>query len=463
MIKNFDDNNLGGQVVFSSVNYGTDTTPEGRIVISELLNVIDEGLGDGSTAIFPISVFKVKDGINFSREDWEYAKNNWDNAVNGILKFKTPNFDLFLRACEVSAHRLFPNFLFLDASFNKNDKWDINDPERYKYELSTMGCRTRVYSDINGEKTCARRGNLSFTTINLPKLAIEAMLEEKENTYNREEIFFKKLDYYIKLVHDQLKERYEWQCTAYAKQFPFIVRNSTVLGTENLDYRTDKIGEDVLKHGTLGIGYIGLSECLVALIGKHHGESKEAQELGIKIIKRIREKCDQYTEEDKLNFGCFATPAEGLSSRFTLLDKKQFGIIPGVTDKDFYTNGSHVLVSYPISAINKIKIEAPYHEISNAGNITYVEMDGDPRKNVKAFAEVVVAMHDNNIGYGSVNHAVDRCCNCGYEGVIENTCPKCGEEERIDRLRRITGYLVGSLDRWNSGKLAEEKARIKHL
>lgn len=458
----------GNQIVFSSINYGTDTSAEGRMVIDEILNAIDEGLGDGSTAIFPISVFKVKDGVNFSKEDWEYAKANWQDALEGKLKYKTLNFDLFIKACKVSARRLFPNFLFLDSSFNKNEKWDITDPERYKYELATMGCRTRVYSDINGEKTCLRRGNLSFTTINLPMLAIEAMQEEKDKE-RRLELFFLKLDYYIQMVHDQLKERYEWQCSSFARQFPFIVKNGTVMGTENIgneEYADAKIGEEILKHGTLGIGYVGLAETLVALIGCHHGESCEAQELGLKIVGRIREACDKFTEEEKLNYGCFASPAESYCGKALRKCRERFGIIPKVTDREYFTNSNHCPVYYPIKAIDKIRLEAPYHELANAGNITYVELDGTARKNVKAFASIVVAMHDNNIGYGSVNHDADRCEKCGYEGQIKKKCPRCGndDEKYITNIARITGYLTGNVkSRWNSAKAAELTDRVKHI
>ena len=457
----------GAQIVFSSINYGTDDSSEGRMVISAVLDAIDEGLGDGSTAIFPISVFKVKNGVNFSQEDWELAKNNWEDAMAGKLEFKTKSFDLFLKACKVSSRRLFPNFVFLDSTFNTNNKWRAEDPNRYKYEVATMGCRTRVYSDVNGEKTSARRGNLSFTTINLVRLAIEAMNENRNNEEERIRTFFDKLDYYIHLVHDQLKERYKWQVTGFAKQFPFIVKNAMVMGTENIHSLDDKIGEDVLKHGTLGIGYIGLAECLKALIGKHHGESEEAQALGLKIVGRIREACDAFTEKEKLNYGCFATPAENLAGTFTKRDKKKFGIIQDITDKDYYTNSSHVPVYCPISALKKIQLEAPYHDLANAGNITYIELDGEAKKNVKAFATVIVAMHDNNIGYGSVNHAADHCDVCGYEGPIEeHGCPNCGnkDENHITRIRRITGYLTGDVkSRWNSYKQAELKDRVKHM
>lgn len=456
----------GGQVVFSSINYGTDYSPEGRIVINEILNAVDEGLGDGSTAIFPISVFKVKDQVNFSEEDWELAKNNWDDAVAGKLKFKTPNFDLFIKACVVSARRLFPNFVFEDSTFNQNPKWDINDPDRYKYELALMGCRTRVYDDIYGEKTSARRGNISFTTINLPRLAIESKIEAGKDTKLEDmlPIFYKKLDYYLNLVRDQLLERYHWQCSAYAKQIPFITQNGTIMGTEGL--KPEDHLENAWKHGSLSIGFIGLAETLIALTGKHHGESEESQKLGLEIIKHMRDFTDQCIVSEKLNFSLFATPAEGLSGRFTIADRKRFGVIPGITDKDYYVNSNHIPPAFHITAHDKIVKEAPYHALTNAGSILYVEFDGDPLKNTLAFATVVVDMKHNNVNYGAINHAVDRCCTCGFEGIINEgeACPKCGEDLNVSHLRRITGYLVGDVKtRWNSFKQAELKDRTKHI
>ena len=374
---------------------------------------------------------------------------------------------MFIKACVVSSHRLFPNFVFEDTPFNKNPLWKENDPNRYKYEISTMGCRTRVYDDIFGEKTNARRGNLTFTTINLPKLAIESRLEcvDTLKEFTEQDVikhFYSKLDYYLNLVHDQLLERYKWQCSAYGCQFPFIIKNNMIMGTEEIGPE-DKM-EKALKHGSLSIGFIGLAEALVELIGKHHGESEEAQKLGLEIIGHMREFTDKMTTEDNLNFSLFATPAEGLSGRFTAADRKKYGIIPGVTDREYYSNSNHVPVYYPIGAFEKIKIEAPYHSLTNAGHIMYIEQDGDPRKNTLAFASIVVEMKHNNIGYGAINHSVDRCNNCGYEGVIDDTkCPKCGKENMISHLRRITGYLVGDTNRWNSFKLAELKDRVKHL
>lgn len=435
----------GGQVVFSSINYGTDDSPEGRIVIEQTLKAIEEGLGDGSTPIFPISVFRVKDGINFSEEDWQLAKENWNDAITGKLKFQTPNFDLFLKACVVSAHRLFPNFVFEDTPFNRNPLWKENDPNRYKYELSTMGCRTRVYDDIFGEKTNAKRGNLTFTTINLPRLAIESRLEciNDLKEFTEHDVisrFYTRLDYYMNLTHDQLLERYRWQCSAYGRQFPFIVKNGMLMGSNKIG-PNDKM-ENTLKHGTLSIGFIGLAEALKELTGYHHGESEESQKLGLEIISHMRRFTDEKTKEDNLNFSLFATPAEGLSGKFTLADREKFGIIPGVTDRDYYTNSHMVPVYYHIGAIDKIKIEAPYHALTNAGHIMYIEQDGDPRKNTLAFASIVVEMKHNNIGYGAINHSVDRCEKCGYEGVInDDECPMCFDDGYISHLRRITGYL----------------------
>lgn len=459
----------GGQVVFSSINYGTDTSDEGRIIIEQTLKAIEEGLGDGSTAIFPISVFRVKTGINYSDEDWATAQSNWQDAVSGKVKFKTLNFDLFLRACEVSAKRLFPNFLFLDSTFNQNPLWQEEKTDRYKYELSCMGCRTRVYDNRFGEKTCIGRGNLSFTTINIVRLAIEAKKYAAENckantaqefeTYVLRR-FYELLDEYLELTSKQLYDRYKWQCSAKAKQFPFIMRNDLLKGGQELN-QNDHI-EEVLKHGTLSIGFIGLAEALKEMLGYHHGESEHAQKIGLEIISHMREFTDKKSDELNLNYSLFATPAEGLSGRFTMIDKERYGIIEGVTDRDFYTNSNHVPVYYKISAYKKIQIEAPYHTLTNAGHILYVELGGDTRRNVLGFATIIVEMLKNNAGYGTINHTVDRCMECGYEGVIDNNCPKCGEKFNIDRIRRITGYLVGTTDRWNSFKLAELEARTKH-
>lgn len=324
-------------------------------------------------------------------------------------------------------------------------------------------CRTRVFEDINGEKTSAHRGNLSFTTINLVKLAIESMLEEKDEE-KRIQLFFDKLDYYVHLVHDQLKERFEWQCSAYVKQFPYVMKNQLIMGSETIkDFDNDKNGYEILKHGTLGIGYIGLAECLKALIGEHHGQSDRAQELGLKIIGRINYLCKEFTQAEHINYGCFSSPSEGLAGKFTVKDKAEFGIIKGITDREYYSNSSHVPVYYPISAIDKIKKEAPYHALATSGSITYIEMDSLPRNNVKAFAEIVVAMKHNDIGYGAINHSVNRCNQCGYDGEFEDNCPECGSTDTT-HIRRITGYITGNVaTKWNSAKIAELHDRVKHI
>ncbi len=449
----------GNQVVFSSVNYGTDTSPEGRCVIREMLNVTYEGVGNGETAIFPIQIFKKKRGINYLKDD--------------------PNYDLYQLSCKVCARRFFPNFINLDASFNKNDLWKENDPERYKYECATMGCRTRVFENRFGEKTSIGRGNLSFSTINLPRLAIESAHEAQEKTgiyfpvgegsesfmtpiYKNTvlKIFMDKLQYYCDLTARQLFERYQFQSTALVKQFPLLMAGMWN-GSEKLK-PNDKV-ESVLKHGTLSIGYIGLAECLVALTGKHHGESEKSQELGIKIITKMRDLCVGYADQYNLNYSVLATPAEGLSGRFTRIDKKDFGNIKGVTDKDYYTNSNHVPVWYHCTAEHKAKIEAPYHNLSRAGHIFYIELDGDAAKNPGTVEAVVDLMDKYDMGYGSVNHTRSRCMNCGYETSDADlcTCPKCGSQE-IDTIQRITGYLVGTTSRWNSAKLAELKDRVPH-
>ncbi len=422
----------GAQVPFSSVNYGTDTSSEGRMVIKNLLLATQEGLGDGETAIFPIQIFKVKDGVNYNEGD--------------------PNYDLFLLSCETSAKRLFPNFSFIDASFNKQyyKPGDINT------EVAYMGCRTRVIGNTDKDNEIVTgRGNLSFTSINLPRLGILANHDL--------ELFFKLLDEKIDLVIDQLYQRYLVQISKHVYNFPFLMGQGVWLGSEHLKW--DDTLETVLKHGTLTCGFIGLAETLVSLIGKHHGENDESQKLGYEIIKHMRDRMDDASLKTGLNYSLIATPAEGLSGRFVKIDKKKFGNIIGVTNHEFYTNSFHIPVYYPISAFKKIQIEAKYHELTNAGHITYVELDGDPSKNIDAFIQVVRCMHDSNVGYGSVNHPVDRDPVCGYNGIINDQCPKCGRDEslmKFERIRRITGYLVGTLDRFNNAKLAEVKERIKH-
>ena len=391
----------GAQVPFSSINFGTDTSPEGRMVIKNYLLATDAGLGNHETPIFPISIFKVKEGINYNKED--------------------KNYDLFRLACEVSAKRLFPNFSFIDAPFNL----EYYKPDDYETEVGYMGCRTRVLADITSDyPVTPGRGNLSFTSINLPRLGIKHGIVSGETDLDG---FFKELEELMDLVKDQLLERFEIQCSKRIYNFPFLLGQGVWIDSEKLK-PTDRLRK-VLKHGTLTIGFIGLAECLKALIGKHHGESEEAQKLGLKIIGFMRQKTDEYTKEYNLNFSLIATPAEGLSGRFTNIDKAIYGKIKGVTDRDYYTNSFHVPVYYNISAVKKIQIEAPYHAFTNGGHISYVELDGDTAMNVDAFEQIIRVMHDNGIGYGAINHPVDRDPVCGYTGVIGDFCPGCGRKE----------------------------------
>jgi ribonucleoside-triphosphate reductase len=422
----------GAQVPFSSLNYGTDTSVEGRMVIKCLLEATQRGLGDGETPIFPIQIFKVKEGINYEKTD--------------------PNYDLFLYAMQVSSKRLFPNFSFLDAPFNIAS-YDKND---YDTEIAYMGCRTRVMSNRHADKnTVGGRGNLSFTSINLPRLAIES--ESKE-------AFFVSLKETMDLVKDQLLERFNIQASKKVYNFPFLMK-------EHIWKDSDKLGindevRDVIKHGTLGIGFIGLAETLIALTGDHHGNSRDAQALGLEIIAYMRDLTDQYSETYDLNFSVVATPAEGLSGRFIKLDQKKYGEIKGITDKGFYTNSFHVPVYHEIDVFDKISIEAPYHNLTNGGHISYVEVDGDISKNLEAFEQIIRHMKETGIGYGSINHPIDRDPICGYQGIIDNVCPKCGRDETeypFERIRRITGYLVGTLDRFNDAKKEEVMKRVKHL
>ena len=429
----------GNQVVFSSINYGTDTSAEGRCIMREILLSTYQGVGNGETAIFPIQIWKKKRGVNYLPED--------------------RNYDLYQLACKVTARRFFPNFLNLDATFNQNEKWRADDPERYKWEIATMGCRTRVFEDRWGEKTSIARGNLSFSTINIVKLAIECM--GIENKQQRIDMFFAKLDNLLDITAKQLDERFQFQKTAMAKQFPLLMKYLWV-GADKLN-PTDTI-ESVINHGTLGIGFIGLAECLKALIGKHHGESEEAQKLGLKIVTYMRDRANEFSEQYHHNYSVLATPAEGLSGKFTKKDRKEFGIIPGVTDRDYYTNSNHVPVYYKCTALKKAQVEAPYHDLTRGGHIFYVEIDGDATHNPSVIASVVDMMDKYNMGYGSVNHNRNRCLDCGYENADANleVCPKCGSHH-IDKLQRITGYLVGTTDRWNSGKLAELHDRVTHI
>lgn len=428
----------GNQVVFSSINYGTDTSAEGRCIIRELLNSTYEGVGNGATAIFPIQIWKKKRGVSYLPED--------------------RNYDLYKLACKVTARRFFPNFVNLDATYNQHEKWDANDPERYNYEVATMGCRTRVFENKFGPKTSIGRGNLSFSTINIVRIAIECM-----SFVNKEErigTFFSKLDNLLEITARQLNDRYEFQKTAYVKQFP-LVMSRLWNGADKL--KPNDTIESVINQGTLGIGFIGLAECLIALVGKHHGESAEAQELGLSIVRHMRDRANEFSEKYQHNYSVLATPAEGLSGRFTKIDKKSFGIIPGVTDKEYYTNSNHVPVYYHCSPRHKAQIEAPYHDLTRGGHIFYVEIDGDATHNPDAIMDIVDLMDKYNIGYGSVNHNRNRCMDCGYEDATDNLkeCPKCGSKN-LDKLQRITGYLVGTTDRWNSGKLAELRDRVVH-
>ncbi len=459
----------GNQVVFSSINYGTDTSAEGRMVIDELLKATIEGLGTrGEVPVFPIQIFKIKDGVSYSEADYQRAMQNFDAALEGKMTFETPNFDLFLKACRTTAKALFPNFMFLDTPFNQNEKWDINDPKRYKYELATMGCRTRVFENLNGEKTSLGRGNLSFTTMNMPRLAIEARIKaeniiESNNSDAIEQeacnLFLESVRDMSRFIAEHLYTRYQYQRTALARQFPFMMGNNVWKGGGNLN-PNDEVG-DVLNQGTLGIGFIGGHNAMMALYGQGHGHSKKAWNTLYKAIEVMNQVAEEYKQKYHLNYSVLATPAEGLSGRFTRIDKRKYGIIPGVNDRDYYVNSFHVDVKEPISIVEKIKCEAPFHALTRGGHITYVELDGEAQKNVKAIAKIVKVMHDEGIGYGSINHPVDTCHNCGYKGVIYDKCPIC-RSENILRMRRITGYLTGDLNSWNSAKRAEEHDRVKH-
>ncbi|HIT00246.1 MAG TPA: anaerobic ribonucleoside triphosphate reductase [Candidatus Faecaligallichristensenella faecipullorum] len=423
----------GAQVPFSSINYGMDTSPEGRMVMKNLLLATEAGLGNGETPIFPIQIFRVKEGVNFNEGE--------------------PNYDLFKLACRVSAKRLFPNFSFQDAPFNLQ-YYKEGHPET---EISYMGCRTRVMANYAcpDKEVSTGRGNLSFTSINLPRIAIKVN--------HNVDMFFSELDRMIDLVVAQLFERFEIQAAKKVRNYPFLMGQGVWLDSDKLDW-DDEVRE-VLKHGTLSVGFIGLAETLKCLIGAHHGESEAAQNLGLEIIGHMRKRVDEYTRKTGMNVTLVATPAEGLSGRFVRIDRKKYGVIEGVTDRDYYTNSFHIPVYYPISAMEKIRKEAPYHALTNGGHITYVEMDGDPTQNLEAFEKVVRFMEKCGVGYGSINHPVDRDPECGYNGIIGDTCPQCGrheDEHRFERIRRITGYLVGSLDKWNNGKRAEERDRVKH-
>ena len=425
----------GAQTPFSSINYGTDTSPEGRMVIKNVLLAQEAGLGNGETPIFPIHIFKIKDGINYNPTD--------------------PNYDLFKLACRVSAKRLFPNFSFIDAPYNLQ----YYKPGCPDTEIAYMGCRTRVIGN-NYDKSreiVTGRGNLSFTSINLPRLAIKAA--------HNVGAFFDMLDEMMDLAIDQLMHRFRIQCQKKVRNFPFLMGQGIWLDSDKL--APDDTLEEILKHGTLSVGFIGLAETLKALIGVHHGESEDARELGLEIVTSMRKRLDEESARTGLNFSLLATPAEGLSGRFVRMDAEKYGVIEGVTDRDYYTNSFHVPVYYPISAFEKIKIEAPYHELTNAGHISYIELDGDPLENLPAFEKIVRCMKESGIGYGAINHPVDRDPVCGYTGIIGESCPCCGRHEdsdnvAFDRIRRITGYLVGTIDRFNNAKRSEVNDRVKH-
>ena len=424
----------GAQIPFSSINYGMDTSPEGRMVIRNVLLATEAGLGNGETPIFPIHIFKVKEDVNYNPSD--------------------PNYDLFKLACRVSAKRLFPNFSFIDAPFNLK----YYKPGRPETEIAYMGCRTRVIGNVYdpSREIINGRGNLSFTTINLPRIALRSDRNIEQ--------FFNELNEKIDLVIDQLLERFEIQARKKVKNFPFLMGQGIWLDSDRLGWE-DEIRE-VLKHGTLSMGFIGLAECLKALTGKHHGESEESRRLGLDIIGHMRKRMDEASKKYGMNFTLLATPAEGLSGRFIKMDREIFGSLEGITDRKYYTNSFHIPVHFSIGAFDKISIEAPYHEFTNAGHITYVELDGDPVQNPEAFEKIVRCMKEKGIGFGAVNHPVDRDSVCGYTGIIGNECPKCGRREddiKFERIRRITGYLVGTLERFNDAKKAEEKDRIKHF
>ena len=423
----------GGQTVFSSINYGCDTSAEGRCIIRETLKATDRGVGDGQTAIFPIQIWVCKRGVNVNPGD--------------------PNYDLFELATTVTAKRFFPNYLNADAPFNKNDKFDPTDPERYKYLPATMGCRTRVFENRHGEKTPIGRGNLSFTTINLPRLALQS-----ENYAQ----FLEKLEETVDLVVRQLYDRMQFQAKGLKKQFPMLM-GGLWLDSDKLTSDDEEIGMDILKHGTLSVGYIGLAECLVALTGHHHGENAQSQMMGVSIVKEIYDRCQYWGDKLDLNVGVIATPAEGLSGKFVPKDREEFGVIPGVTDKDYYTNSNHVPVEYKISYVDKLRIEAPYHKYTPSGHIAYVEIDGNAQNNPQAVMDIVMTMLNEGIGYGSINFARARCLDCGYEdgSAKFDKCPKCGSEN-VDFLERVTGYLVSTTNRWNDGKKAELRNRVTH-
>ena len=458
----------GNQVVFSSVNYGTDTSEEGRMVIRELLAATVEGLGQGEVPIFPIQIFKVKEGVNYSEADYAKAQADFAGALAGKYTFETPNFDLLLLACKTTSHALFPNFLFLDTPFNQHELWRADDPKRYLHEIATMGCRTRVFENVCGPKTSVGRGNLSFTTMNLPRLAIEASRRAQrelptapvEQQQERARVLFlESVREMATFIGDQLHERYLYQRSALARQFPFMMGNDVWKGGAALAPQ-DEVGS-VFDSGTLGIGFIGGHNAMMALYGEGHGRSDRSWQTLYDAVQVINEVVREYKQKYHLNYSVLATPAEGLSGRFTRMDRKRYGIIPGVNDLDYYVNSFHVDVREEIGMHDKIRREAPFHAITLGGHISYIELDGEAKKNVSVILKLVKTMKDTGIGYGSINHPVDTCQDCGYRGIIYDKCPVC-TSDRIARLRRITGYLTGSLESWNSAKQAEEHDRVKH-
>ena len=458
----------GNQVVFSSVNYGTDTSEEGRMVIRELLAATVEGLGQGEVPIFPIQIFKVKEGVNYSEADYAKAQADFAGALAGKYTFETPNFDLLLLACKTTSHALFPNFLFLDTPFNQHELWRADDPKRYLHEIATMGCRTRVFENVCGPKTSVGRGNLSFTTMNLPRLAIEASRRAQrelptapveQQQERARALFLESVREMATFIGDQLHERYLYQRSALARQFPFMMGNDVWKGGAALAPQ-DEVGS-VFDSGTLGIGFIGGHNAMMALYGEGHGRSDRSWQTLYDAVQVINEVVREYKQKYHLNYSVLATPAEGLSGRFTRMDRKRYGIIPGVNDLDYYVNSFHVDVREEIGMHDKIRREAPFHAITLGGHISYIELDGEAKKNVSVILKLVKTMKDTGIGYGSINHPVDTCQDCGYRGIIYDKCPVCASD-RIARLRRITGYLTGSLESWNSAKQAEEHDRVKH-
>nr|WP_314113440.1 anaerobic ribonucleoside triphosphate reductase [uncultured Leptotrichia sp.] len=484
----------GNQVVFSSINYGTDTSEEGRMVIRELLKATSSGLGKNETPIFPIQIFKVKEGLNYSENDYNLARSDFDRILETVKKqkisyennsenkkniFETPNFDLLLLSCETSSRRLFPNFVFLDSEFNKHEKWKMDDPKKYKYEIATMGCRTRVFENVNGEKSSLGRGNLSFTSINFPRIAILTrkkvekeilemektgkFLNEKEKNNKKIELlteeFQKKVLETTYLAGEQLYERYNFQKTALAKQFPFMRSNNLWKGLGVKD-GNEEVGE-AINSGSLSIGFVGGANAMYALFDVEHGTSEVAYKVLYDTIEKMGVIADEFRDKYHLNYSILATPAESLAGRFLRIDRNEFGVIKNVTDRDYYVNSFHIDVKKEISLFDKIRKEAPFHKLTRGGHITYVELDGEARKNISVMLKIVKVMKDMGIGYGSINHPVDRCRDCGTEAIIYDKCPICGSHN-ISRIRRITGYLTGDLDSWNSAKQAEEQDRVKH-